>query len=87
MELNKRETYSLLDRLMRLILTLPVSTATTERSFSALKHFKNRLQNKMANMFLVDNLVVRIEKDIADTFDSQSVIENNLKGSRTRAQL
>ncbi|PWA45123.1 hypothetical protein CTI12_AA520400 [Artemisia annua] len=42
-ELNKRETYSLLDRLMMLILTLLVSSATTVRSFSAMKLFKNRI--------------------------------------------
>ncbi|GJY99881.1 zinc finger MYM-type protein 1-like protein [Tanacetum coccineum] len=83
-KIEKRESYSLLDRLIRLILTLPVSTATTERGFSALKMFKTRLRNKMANKFLADSLVVHIEKEIAETFDSKSIIDvfKNLKGRR-----
>ncbi|GJY23005.1 zinc finger MYM-type protein 1-like protein [Tanacetum coccineum] len=59
---KKRETYYLFDRLIRLILMLSVSTATTERAFSAMKVCKNRLRNKMSNDFLADNLVVYIEK-------------------------
>jgi hypothetical protein len=31
-ETGKSETYYLIDRLIRLVLTLPVSTATTERA-------------------------------------------------------
>jgi hypothetical protein len=38
-------------RLIRLILTLPVSTATTERAFSAIKINKTRRQNKMEDDF------------------------------------
>ncbi|KAL4567531.1 hypothetical protein LXL04_023118 [Taraxacum kok-saghyz] len=36
-ETKKSETYHLLSRLIRLLLTPPVSTATTERGFSAMK--------------------------------------------------
>ncbi|GJV75109.1 zinc finger MYM-type protein 1-like protein [Tanacetum coccineum] len=81
---KKRETYYLFDRLIRLILTLPVSTATTERPFSAMKVCKNRLRNKMSDDFLADNLVVYIEKEIAENIDSKAVIEEfkSLKGRR-----
>ncbi|GJX12753.1 zinc finger MYM-type protein 1-like protein [Tanacetum coccineum] len=81
---EKHETYYLFDRLIRLILTLPVSTATTERAFSAMKVCKNRLRNKMSDDFLGNSLVVYIEKEIAEKIDSQSVIENfkSLKGRR-----
>ncbi|GJY90918.1 zinc finger MYM-type protein 1-like protein [Tanacetum coccineum] len=81
---QKRETYYLFDRLIRLILTLPVSTATTERAFSAMKVCKNRLRNKMSDDFLADSLVVYIEKEIAEKIDSQSVIEEfkSVKGRR-----
>ena len=44
------------------------------------------LQHKdaMTNKFLADSLVVHIEKEIADTFDSNSIIDvfKNLKGRR-----
>ena len=42
-ETGKSEAYPLVDRLIRLILTLPVSTATTERAFSSMKVLKTRL--------------------------------------------
>ncbi|PWA59810.1 hypothetical protein CTI12_AA388100 [Artemisia annua] len=81
---GKYESYSMIDRLIRLILTLPVSTATTERAFSAMKICKNRLRNKMADEFLADSLVVYIEKEIAETFSSEYVVDvfKNLKGRK-----
>jgi hypothetical protein len=55
-----------LGRLIRLVLTLPVSTATTERAFSAMKLVKTRLRNKMEDGFLRDCLIIYIEKEIAE---------------------
>ncbi|KAL7591212.1 hypothetical protein Lser_V15G31691 [Lactuca serriola] len=83
-ETHKRETYYLLDRVVQLILTLPVSTATTERGFSAMKIFKNRIRNKMSDDFLANNLVVYIEREIAENIDTKSVIDEfkDLKGRR-----
>ncbi|XP_071704545.1 uncharacterized protein [Rutidosis leptorrhynchoides] len=83
-ETQKCEVYSMIDRVFRLILTLPVSTATTERAFSAMKLCQTRLRNKMSDDFLADNLVVYIEKDIAERFDSGDIIDEfkDLKGRR-----
>ena len=39
-ETNKSQHYHLIDRLIRLVLTLLVSTATTERAFSAMNMLK-----------------------------------------------
>ncbi|XP_071709037.1 uncharacterized protein [Rutidosis leptorrhynchoides] len=55
-ESKKCEAYGLIERLARLILTLLVSIATTERAFSAMKICKNRLRNKMSDDFLASNL-------------------------------
>ena len=41
----KHETYPLVYLLVKLALTLPVATATVERSFSAIKYIKNELRN------------------------------------------
>ncbi|XP_035838006.1 zinc finger MYM-type protein 1-like [Helianthus annuus] len=81
---KKNNMYKLVERVCRLILTLPVSTATTERGFSAMKIFKNRLRNKMSNQYLANSMVIYIEKEIAENFDSESIIEEfkNLKGRR-----
>ncbi|XP_038713467.1 uncharacterized protein LOC120007343 [Tripterygium wilfordii] len=74
-ETNKAGSYNLIDRLIRLILTLPVSTATTERAFSAMKFIKSDLRNKMENEYLNDSLVVFIEREIAETIDTNSIID------------
>ncbi|XP_072080836.1 uncharacterized protein [Arachis hypogaea] len=75
-ETGKSRIYHMVDRLIRLVLTLPVSTATTERVFSAMKIVKTRLRSKMADEFLADNLVIYIEKELAAIFDTNSVIDD-----------
>ncbi|GAV89742.1 LOW QUALITY PROTEIN: Dimer_Tnp_hAT domain-containing protein, partial [Cephalotus follicularis] len=64
METRKSEIYYLIDRLLRLVLTLPVSAATTERAFYAMKNIKTRLRSKMDDDFLTNCLVVYIEQAI-----------------------
>jgi hypothetical protein len=73
---RKSDTYYLIDRLICLILTLPVSTATTERAFSAMKIVKTRLRNKIEDEFLGDNLLVYIEREIAKNFDSELILDD-----------
>ena len=73
---KKSEVYYLIDRLLRLIMTLPVSTATTERSFSAMKIIKNKLRNKMEAEFLASTMIIYIERNIATSFSSDSIIED-----------
>ncbi|CAI0435349.1 unnamed protein product [Linum tenue] len=68
--------YSLIDRLIRLLLTLPVSTATGERAFSAMKIVKNRLRNKMNDDFLADSLVIFIERMIAKNFRLDDILSD-----------
>ncbi|KAM0827453.1 hypothetical protein ACQ4PT_068178 [Festuca glaucescens] len=62
-------------RLIRLVLTLPVSTAMTERAFSAIKLVKTRLRNKMEDGFLRDCLLIYIEKEIAVGFSTDEIID------------
>jgi len=73
---KKFEVYYLIDRLLRLIMTLPVSTSTPERSFSAIKIIKNKLRNKMETEFLASTMIIYIERDIATSFSSDSIIED-----------
>ena len=63
-ETGKSCTYPLFDRLIRLVLTLPVSTATSERAFSAMKIVKTRLRNTMNDDFLKNCLLVNIEREL-----------------------
>ncbi|XP_073057195.1 uncharacterized protein [Primulina eburnea] len=71
---TKSVIYPLIDRLIRLILTLPVSTATTERAFSGMKLIKTPLRNKMENDLLANTMVVYIERDIAMSIDTEFII-------------
>ena len=52
-----------------------VSTATTERAFSAMKLVKTRLRNKMEDGFLRDCLVTYIEKEIAVKISTDAIID------------
>jgi len=61
-ETEKSIIYLLIDKLIRLILILSISTLITERAFSAMKIVKTRLRNQMNDDFLVNYLIVYIEK-------------------------
>ena len=62
--------------MVRLVLTLPVSTATTKRAFSTMKVVKTNIRNKMENDFLTDSLMLYIEKDIALTFSLDLIVDD-----------
>ena len=62
--------------LIRLVLTLPVSTAMTEHAFSAMKLLKTRLRNKMEDDFLRDCMIIYIEREIAMKFTTDSIIDD-----------
>ena len=66
-------------RLIRLVLTLPVSTATTGRTFSAMKLNKTRLRNKMEDEFLRNFLMLYIERDMAMKVTADSIIDVSIR--------
>ena len=68
--------YPYIYRLITLVHTLLVSTATTERAFSAMNIIKNRLRNMMEDDFLMDSMILYIEKKIAAKFGTESIIED-----------
>jgi hypothetical protein len=76
-----------LSRLIRLILTQPISTATTERAFSVMKLVKTRLQNKMGDNFLRDCLVIYIEKEIGIKFTTNTLIDDFYEIETCRVRL
>lgn len=86
-ETGKAHHYHLIDRLIRLVLTLSVSTATIERSFSAMKLLKTSLQNKMEEELLADSMIVYIEREFTARIDTDSVINEFYSMKNRRAQL
>ena len=86
-ETEKSTIYTLVDRLIRLILTLPVSIATTGRAFSAMKIIKIRLRNQMEDDFLANYLIIYVEKEIAERFTIDIIINDFYSMKERRAQL
>ncbi|XP_059658551.1 uncharacterized protein LOC132304859 [Cornus florida] len=86
-ETKKSKIYFLIDRLIRLVLTLPVSMATTERAFSTMKLGKTQLRNRIEDEFLTDYLSISIEKEFAETFSTDSIIDDFSSLKDRRAQL
>ncbi|KAL4600486.1 hypothetical protein ACB092_11G202000 [Castanea dentata] len=84
---RKHETYPLVYLLVKLALTLPVATATVEKSFSAMKYIKNELRNRMGDQWMNDCLVVYIEKDIACNIDNETIMQRFQKMKNRRRQL
>ena len=59
------ETLTELHKFVRLLLTVPVSTCTAERSFSALRRLKTYLRSIMSQERLNHCAIMHIHRDIA----------------------
>ena len=60
----------------QILLTVPVTVASAERSFSKLKLLKNYLRSTMSQERLNGLTMCTIEKDILDTIDLDTVLDN-----------
>ncbi|XP_074574014.1 uncharacterized protein LOC141830490 [Curcuma longa] len=67
-ETSRHTAYNFVDRLLRLLVTLPVSTTNAKQAFSTLKIIKIRLRSKMEDEFLSNSLLVYIEGGIAEKY-------------------
>jgi hypothetical protein len=70
--------YPVLYRLIVLVLTLPVSTATGERAFSKMNLIKDFLRSSMGQDFLRALMMLGIEKSMAKQVSEDDVIERYL---------
>lgn len=66
--------YPNLSTALRLFLTIPVTVASSERSFSKLKLIKNYLRSSMGQERLSDLAVLSIEHEAASELDYDNVI-------------
>ena len=67
--------YSLVDKLIQFVLILFISTTTIEHAFLVMKIVKTKLKNKMEDDYLGSYMITYIEKEIAQTFDDDSIID------------
>jgi hypothetical protein len=49
--------------LLKLVLVLPVATASVERVFSIMNYVKNKLRNNIGDQYLNDCLVTSVERE------------------------
>jgi hypothetical protein len=73
-------------RLIRLLITLPVSTASAERAFSSLKIIKTRLRNKMEDNYVANSLLVQVEREIVAQYSYEHIMAD-FKARKNREQL
>ncbi|KAJ9183036.1 hypothetical protein P3X46_006955 [Hevea brasiliensis] len=66
---RKHIVFPLVYLLVKLLLILPVATATVERVFSAMNIIKSLLRNRMRDELLNDCLVTYIERDVFASID------------------
>ena len=68
----------------KLFMTLPVSSATAERSFSRLKFIKNYLRSTMSERRLTNLALLSIERKLSYNLDFDCVVDtfSNMKNRR-----
>nr|XP_047144578.1 zinc finger MYM-type protein 1-like [Hydra vulgaris] len=73
---NVVEVFPNLSIALRILLTLPVTVASAERSFSKLKIIKSYLRSQMCQDRLVGLATISIEKEIADHLDIEDLVKD-----------
>ena len=86
-ETDNHVIYRLVYLLLTLVLTLPIATASVERSFSAMKYIKSNLRNRMGDQWMNDCLVTYIESDVFDTVDNEAIMQRFQNMKTRRGQL
>jgi hypothetical protein len=74
-ETKRDKVYDMVYLLLKLVLMLPVATASVERAFSAMTIIKPKLRNKMCDNLLDDSLVTYIERDILEEVKEDDIID------------
>ena len=70
-----REAFPELLKLLQISLTIAVSTAECERSFSCLKRIKHYLRSTMSEQRLVDLAVLSIEKELSQDLSLDEIVD------------
>jgi len=60
---------------LRILLTMPVTTASAERSFSKLKLIKNYLRSTLSQEKVTNLAIISVEKEIADQLKYDDIID------------
>jgi hypothetical protein len=83
-ETKRHKVYDMVYLLLKLILLLPVATASVERVFSALVIVKTKSRNKIGDVVLDDCLVTFIERDIFFQVNEDDIMETFMSSRKRR---
>ena len=85
-ETRKYERYPLVYRLMKLVLVLPVATATIGRIFSGMKIVNTNLCNCIGDEFMNNCLICYVEKEEMMKVTNDAVVRHFMKMQGRRFQ-
>ncbi|CAK9826879.1 Zinc finger MYM-type protein 1 [Anthophora retusa] len=73
---NMHDSFPNLAISLRILLTIPISTATAERSFSKLKLIKNYLRTTMSQERLTNLTLLFIEHEICEKLNCDDLVKD-----------
>jgi len=79
---QKDEQYYVLYRLLKLVLILPIATASVERVFSMMNYVQNKQRNKMGDEYLNNCLATFIENEFFSQVKDKDIINLFQQGDR-----
>ena len=82
-----RGEYSDVEKLVRLLLTSPASSAEAERSFSTLRRLKTWLRSTMTQLRLNSVAVCHVHQEVFDVIDVRALMEEFISRNETRASM
>ena len=67
--------YGSVTKLMKIALTLPLTSTSAERAFSKLKLIKSRLRSTMKQERLESLILMSVEDDLLEELDSENLVQ------------
>jgi hypothetical protein len=76
--------FSEIGTLLRIFITVPISTATAERSFSALRRIKTYLRSTMTQERLNNVMLLHCHKDRTDALELETINKEFMQSNEQR---
>lgn len=73
-EVVEKQTYPNLFKLLQVALSIPISSATCERSFSSMRRIKNWLRSSMTQDRFTFLSILNIERDITNKVNVDDIV-------------
>ncbi|KAL4101261.1 hypothetical protein QTP88_021281 [Uroleucon formosanum] len=81
-DICKKPTFPNVYKMLQVALTIPVSSATCERSFSSMRRLKNWLRASMEQQRFTDLAILNIERDIVNKITSSEILKKYSTSNR-----